>query len=267
VPGELLLGGVGLARGFLGRPELTAEHFIAVPFAHGGLQRVYRTGDLVRRLADGRLEYLGRKDSQLKIRGFRIEPGEIESTLREHPGVADAVAAAHADPAGDGRLVAYFVRSEKSACTASELRAFLKSRLPGHMVPAFLLELDAFPRTPNGKVDRKRLPAPGHLHHVSAHVAPRNELEAEMASLWESVLGIKGIGVQDNFFDLGGHSLLAMTLLQRVRDAFQLDLTPRMLFDHATVAELVECMQQVQVRSPRASAPAWTSEAREAGSL
>jgi len=244
VPGELVIGGDGLARGYLHRPELTGERFVAAPFGPG--TRLYRTGDLVRRLADGKLEYLGRRDSQLKIRGFRIEPGEIESSLREHPAVADAAVTCHDDPAGGARLAAYFTRSPQAACNPSELRAFLKRRLPEHMVPAFLVEIDALPKTPNGKVDRGRLPAPQHAHSASERISPRNDAESRMVAVWETLLGVKDIGVEDNFFDLGGHSLLAMRLLQRVRDAFQVELPPRALFDHTTVAELVQHMQSMR---------------------
>ncbi|MGE5672824.1 MAG: amino acid adenylation domain-containing protein, partial [Mycobacterium leprae] len=229
VPGELYLGGRGLARGYLHRPELTAERFPTTEFG-----RLYRTGDLVRWLPDGQMEFLGRIDHQVKIRGFRIELGEVQETLLTHPKVKEAVVVARSD-SGDLRLVAYF--AAESDLSVQELRALLGKRLPEYMIPSAFVQMAELPHTPNGKVDRKALPAP-EWEQPSSSVAPRTEAEERLAALWCAVLHLNAVGVEDNFFELGGHSLLAAQLITRIRSEFGMELPLRAVFAHPTVAEL-----------------------------
>jgi amino acid adenylation domain-containing protein len=214
VIGELYIGGAGVARGYLNRPDLTAAKFVPDPFSSEPGARLFRTGDLVRVLPDGNLDFLGRADQQVKIRGYRIELGEIESLLAQHPQIAAAVAVVH-----QGHIVAYVVPRDAGP-GAAELRRYLAERLPDHMVPSFLLALPEFPLTPNGKVDRKALPAPETARAGSQFVPPRDSVELKIAGLWEEVLGIRPVGVKDNFFDLGGHSLLAVRLVTRLQREF-----------------------------------------------
>ncbi len=254
VPGELHIGGVGLARGYNRSPDQTAERFIPHPFSgcpqgEAGA-RLYKTGDLARYRSDGVLEFLGRIDQQVKIRGFRIEPDEIESVLRQHPQVREAIVMARQDSpplngSPDTRLVAYIVTNDhQSAAGAVELRAFLKERLPEYMLPASFVMLDALPLTPNGKVDRKALPAPDTARPELADVfvAPRTPLEAVIAKMWIKVLGVERVGIHDNFFLLGGHSLLAIKLASQIGKTFQTELPVRELFEHSTVAGLAELL-------------------------
>ncbi len=227
VPGELYIGGAGVARGYYNRPELTAERFVPHPFREG--TRLYRTGDLVRFTVDGALEFLGRLDFQVKVRGFRIELGEIEAVLALEPAVRQAVVAVHEDRIGDKRLVAYVVYHPGESLTASELRRHLRDRLPEFMVPALVVELDALPLTQNGKVDRKALPNP--FAHASARdddfVEPRTPMEQFVAEVWREVLGVQRVGVRDNFFELGGHSLLSVRVLHRIESRIGRRLNPR----------------------------------------
>ena len=246
VPGELYIGGVGLARGYHNRPELTAEKFIADPFSEAPGARLYRTGDLVRYRADGNLEFLGRIDHQVKIRGFRIELGEIEAALANHPALRELVVIARADATGDMRLLAYLVAATDERPGVPELRAFLKVSLPDYMLPAAFVFLDALPLTPDGKVDRKALPDPEWQGDVEKDEAPRDALEEIVAGLWASVLGISSVGLRANFFELGGHSLLATQLVSRLRDAFTIAVPVRWLFEAPTVLELAE-----RIRSAR----------------
>ncbi|MBW8767826.1 MAG: non-ribosomal peptide synthetase, partial [Geodermatophilales bacterium] len=212
VAGELHIGGVQVARGYLGRPELTAERFVPDPFAAAGA-RLYRTGDLARFLADGRVEFLGRIDQQVKVRGFRIELGEIEAALRAQRGVAEAAVLARESASGDLHLVAYVVASASAGESAApeRLKAGLRSTLPEFMVPSSFVELSALPLTPSGKLDRRALPAPQHLHEDgwAVFVAPRGATEELVAEIWGALLDQPRIGAQDDFFALGGHSLLA----------------------------------------------------------
>jgi amino acid adenylation domain-containing protein/non-ribosomal peptide synthase protein (TIGR01720 family) len=237
VPGELLIGGVGLARGYVNRPGLTAERFVPHPFGGRG-SRVYRTGDVVRWSSDGVLEFLGRSDDQVKVRGFRIELGEVESVLVGHPGVASAVVMVRED-GGDRRLVAYCVRVSGVEVDVSGLREWCGRSLPGFMVPGWFVFLDALPLTLNGKVDRAALPVPvGQRPDVRARfVAPRSAVEAVIAQVWQQVLGVARVGVFDNFFDLGGDSILSIQVIARVK-RFGLHWSPRMVFQYQTVAEL-----------------------------
>jgi amino acid adenylation domain-containing protein len=211
VIGELYIGGAGVARGYLNRPDLTEAKFVPDPFSSESGARLFRTGDLVRFLADGNLDFLGRADQQVKIRGYRIELGEVESLLAQHPRIAAAVAVVQ-----QGHIVAYVV-PRAAGPGAAELRRYLAERLPDYMVPSFLLTLPEFPLTPNGKVDRKALPAPETARAGSHFVPPRDSVELKIAGLWEEVLGIRPVGVKDNFFDLGGHSLLAIRLVTRMQ--------------------------------------------------
>ncbi|MGH7927237.1 MAG: non-ribosomal peptide synthetase, partial [Candidatus Binatia bacterium] len=218
IPGELHIGGIGLARGYLNQPELTAEKFIPNPFGCEPGSRLYKTGDLARYRPDGNIEFLGRLDHQVKVRGLRIELGEIEAALRCHPAVREAVVLAREDAAGDKLLVAYVVPQQRVALAFGELRTFLKDMLPAYMIPSSFVSMDALPLTVNGKVDRNALPAPDHRRPDlrEAVAAPRDALELQINKIWEKILGVKPIGLRDNFFDLGGHSLLAIRLVSQV---------------------------------------------------
>jgi natural product biosynthesis luciferase-like monooxygenase protein len=238
VPGELHLGGAGVARGYLGRPELTGQRFRPDPYAPGG--RMYRTGDLVRWRPGGSLEFLGRTDHQVKVRGHRVELGEIEVTLAGHPEVSRAAATTVGEGA-ERRLAAYAVPTPGAAPDPGQLRRFLAERLPAYMVPAHLTLLDALPLTPNGKLDRRALPAPGTAGGEAA-VDPRDMVEMQLAALWADVLGVRRIGVHDDFFDLGGHSVLAVTLLARVERRFGRRLPLASLFGAPTVAEMARLL-------------------------
>lgn len=224
VPGELYIGGRGVANGYVNRPELTAQQFIPDPFRPG--ERIYRTGDLVRFRSDGRLEHLGRLDNQVKVRGFRIELGEVESALQSHEAVRDAVVIA-----ADDRLVGYVVQEPGASATSAELRSWVSGSLPPYMVPALVMTLDELPLTPNGKVDRKRLPAPtGVTAEPREVVLPSNPVERVIAEVWASLLGVEEIGAGDNFFELGGHSLLAMEAVALIEERTGYRPEPRTLF-------------------------------------
>ncbi|MGJ4938921.1 amino acid adenylation domain-containing protein, partial [Bradyrhizobium sp. HKCCYLRH3083] len=241
VVGEVYVAGAGLARGYINRPGLTAERFIADPFGPPGT-RLYRTGDRARRQADGTLEFLGRADHQVKIRGFRIEPGEVESALRRHDGVAAAVVVPQEHPHGR-RLVAYVVGRDGVAPSIAELRSHLGSLLPDYMVPSLFVTLDALPLTPNGKLDRKALPEPDlAVASEAPHRAPRSATEQALAAIWAELLGHDEIGIDDNFFALGGHSLLATRLVSRLRSQFGRELPLRRLFEQPTIARLAACL-------------------------
>ncbi|HEX7184605.1 MAG TPA: amino acid adenylation domain-containing protein [Thermoanaerobaculia bacterium] len=249
VPGELCVGGAGLARGYLGRPDLTAQRFVPAPGDGGGPgARLYRSGDLARRLPDGELEYLGRIDHQVKIRGFRIELGEIEAALSAHPGVREAVVVAREDGPAGKRLVAYVV-PEGSALPA-ELRSWLRERLPDYMTPSSLVALESLPLTPSGKVDRGALPAPERRGGDPRRMAPRNLVEELLAGIWAEALRIAPPGVDESFFDLGGHSLLATRVMSRIREVCDVELTLRALFEKPTVAELAEQVEAARRRDP-----------------
>ncbi|MET0395816.1 MAG: amino acid adenylation domain-containing protein, partial [Longimicrobiaceae bacterium] len=240
VPGELYLGGAQLARGYLGRAELTAERFVPDVFAGEPGARAYRTGDRVRWLADGTLEFLGRIDQQVKVRGFRIEPGEIEAVLRLHPVVVDAAVAARTDGVGGTRLVAYVLPAGGVARPeAAELRAWLRERLPDAMVPSAFVALDAFPLTPSGKLDRRALPEPEAVDAGAAEpVPPSTPVEEILAGIWAELLPVASVSVRDDFFALGGHSLLGTRVVSRVRDALGVELPLRALFEEPTIAGL-----------------------------
>jgi amino acid adenylation domain-containing protein len=238
VTGELYVGGDGLARGYLDRPALTAERFIPDPFGPETGARLYRTGDRVRYRTDGAVEFLGRLDHQVKLRGFRVELGEIEATLAQHEAIREVVVVAREEQAGDKRLVAYYVAAGEVA--ASELREFLRQRLPEYMVPSAFVPLAAMPLSPNGKVDRKALPAPEGCRAALGveYVAARTPTEEVLAGIWAQLLGVEQVGIHDDFFDLGGHSLLATQLVSRARAALKVELPLRDLFEVRTVERL-----------------------------
>jgi acyl carrier protein len=257
VPGELYIGGNGLARGYFKRPDLTAEKFIANPFSAQPGARLYRTGDLARYLSDGRIEFLGRIDNQVKIRGFRVELGEIESVLLQHPEVEEAVVLAREEVEGEDsgsqgpqwsekRLVAYLVTNLGANLTAPEVRLFLKEKLPDYMVPSTFVFVDAMPLTPNGKLDRKALPEPNRSNSrlPDAFAAPRTLVEELIAGIWAEVLKLDKFGIHDNFFDLGGHSLKATQVVSRLCETLRMPLPLRALFEAPTVAELAVRVEQ-----------------------
>ncbi|MDY6838555.1 MAG: amino acid adenylation domain-containing protein [Thermodesulfobacteriota bacterium] len=246
VPGELYIAGVGLARGYLHRPELTATAFIPNPFGNDPGSRLYNTGDLARYLPDGNMEFLGRIDSQVKIRGFRVELGEIEAALREHPDLRDAVVVARQDGSADRYLAAYVVPVEILAPTISGLRSFLQERLPDYMIPSAWVMLERLPLTPSGKVNRLTLPAPVWKgpEMEDPFVAPKDPLELQLTQLFEDLLGVQGIGVKSDFFELGGHSLLAVRMFTQIEKAFGKRLPLATLFQAPTVERLAEILRQ-----------------------
>ena len=240
IPGELHIGGVGLARGYLNNPKLSAEKFVPSPWGGADGARLYKTGDLARYWPDGAIEYLGRIDTQVKLRGLRIELGEIETALGQHPGVQQVVVVVREDSPGDRRLVAYLVPSGAAAIEPSALRDLLKKTLPDYMVPAAFVELPALPLTPSGKVDRKALPAPRNSGsaEVAAAAPPHNEIEQKIALIWQDVLGVPQVGRDSNFFDLGGHSLLLARANMRLRQVFEREITMVDMFRFTTVRTL-----------------------------
>jgi amino acid adenylation domain-containing protein len=242
VPGELVIGGLGVARGYLGQPGQTGERFVPNPFGVAGFDRLYRTGDLARRLPDGSVEFLGRVDDQVKIRGFRVETAEVEAGLSRHPAVRQSVVAVAPDAAGEACLVAYVVADGKTRPREDELRLVLREWLPEYMLPSAYIFLDALPLTPNGKVDKRALPPPDRLERGPAQVfvAPRTPVEERLADIWRIVLRLDRVGVHDNLFELGAHSLLAMKVVSRLRDAFGVNLPVRSLFEAPTIAALAQ---------------------------
>jgi len=245
VEGELYVGGAGLARGYLKRPELTAERFISHPFSDEPRARLYKTGDLARRLPDGDIEYRGRLDSQVKIRGHRVELGEIEAALVDYPGVIQSVVIARPDDTGDKRLVAYLVADKKAPVLATELRCWLMTRLPGYMVPVVFVLLDEFPLNANGKLDRSALPnADSGVRAAAPYLEPRNERERQMVALWERMFGLKRVGIDDNFFDLGGHSVLATELVTWIEQNYQKRCPILVVYEEPTVARLVDHLER-----------------------
>jgi len=265
VPGELHIGGTGVARGYLNRPENTAEKFISDPFSDDPAARLYKTGDMAQFLPSGEIEFVGRRDFQVKIRGFRVEPGEIEAVLERHPAIRDVAVVAREWSEGDKRLVAYFVPQAGQQPAPSELRSFLQGKLPAYMVPPSFVMLQAMPLTPNGKVDRKALPDPSAsdsepFHSESSRsesatdgAQPKDALELQLTGIWESVLGIRPIGRQQNFFDLGGHSILAVRLMHRIEQALQRKIPITTLLQAPTIAGLAELMRR------EGWSPSWSS--------
>ncbi len=263
--GELCIGGVCLARGYLGRPELTAERFVPHPFAGSGRPgaRLYRSGDFARQRTDGAIEFLGRIDGQVKVRGFRVELGEIEAALLEHPALQEAVVVDRADPAtGSRRLVAWLVprpgaaRSQQEV--AAEVQAFLRTRLPGYMVPTSFVPLAALPLTPSGKVDRQALPEPETVRPEGPegdHEGPRGPFEELLAEIWSGLLGVRRVSRRDSFFDLGGHSLLATQLVSRVREALGVELPLRRIFEAPTLAGFALLVEAARSRGELPAVP------------
>jgi amino acid adenylation domain-containing protein len=252
VAGELCIGGASLARGYLHRPELTAEKFVPNPFGSG---RLYRTGDMVRYRPDGKIEFVGRTDHQVKIRGFRIELGEVEATIERHPAIAKSLVIA----TGEGeskRLVAYHTpKPGQQNPSASDLRTFLKKTLPEHMVPSFFIALDAFPLTPSDKIDRAALPAPDFGAIEGEYTAPRTPAEETLAAIWQQVLRMPRVGVHDHFFEIGGHSLLATQVVSRINDAFSLALPVRVLFEASDIESLGRRIEEAQATGRIARLP------------
>jgi len=240
VPGELCIGGDGLARGYMGRPELTAEKFVPHPYSRNPGARLYRTGDLVRYREDGNIEFLKRMDQQVKVRGFRVELGEIESTLNQYWAVVESVVVDRKDDSGDTRLIAYIVPEQGVEPASLELLTFLQEKLPSYMLPSAFIAIKEIPLTPNGKVDRRALPAPEQIGASTGagFIAPRTEMEQLVAEIWRETLGVTQVGVESNFFDLGGHSLLATRVMNRIRERCGVELPLRVLFEFPTVVSL-----------------------------
>ncbi|SFN56523.1 non-ribosomal peptide synthetase [Xenorhabdus japonica] len=241
--GEIHIGGIGLARGYLNLPELTAERFITDPFSTEPNARLYKTGDLGRWLPDGNIAYLGRNDFQVKIRGLRIEPGEIETRLIQCSGIREAVVIARENGVGDKRLVAYLIPNKDCTPNISQLREQLSRNLADYMIPSAFVMMEAFPLSPNGKLDRKSLPAPDHSA-VSTHeyVVPEGEIEEQLAAIWKELLGLDRVSRHDNFFELGGHSLLVLQLQAQIKKTFDVELSIHQLFSHSTLCQLEECI-------------------------
>jgi amino acid adenylation domain-containing protein len=241
VVGELYIGGAGVARGYLNRPDLTDEKFVPSPFGHAAGERLYRTGDLVRYRPDGMLEFVGRIDDQVKIRGFRVELGEIEAVLCKHPDLREAVVDVQETQEGDKRLVAYCVPGPNGMLPTKELRGWVGRELPGYMVPTAFVALDEIPRTSNGKVDRRNLPAPdSHGQMEETYVAPRNTTEEALAVMWADVLGLEKVGIQDNFFDLGGTSLLLARVHGKLQRIIGKDVPILTLFQYPSISSLCD---------------------------
>ena len=276
VVGELYIGGAGVARGYLGRPALTAERFLNDPYDQRPGARMYRSGDQGRWLASGEIEYLGRNDFQIKLRGYRIEPGEIEAHLLAHPAVAQAVVVLRNDERSNPHLIAYWVprspeqgsrpsetaTSGERAVTADQLRGYLTERLPEYMVPAAFVVLEALPLTPNGKLDRRALPAPSFSGDRQQRVAPATELERQLHGLWSEVLGHGDFGISDNFFQLGGDSLAAARLASRLEQRLGRAPSPTVFFSHPTIAALEPLLREVSGTAPQGDATSIPAAAR-----
>jgi amino acid adenylation domain-containing protein len=258
VPGEIYIGGAGLACGYLNQPEITAEKFIDWSFHGQPIARLYKSGDRGRYLPDGNIEFLGRMDHQVKVRGFRIELGEIETILYRHPDVCECAVAAREDDPGKKRLVAYVVGVAGTEVSTAQLREFLREQLPEYMVPSAFVLLDSLPTTPSGKVDRRALPVPDRNRPdlVNAYVQPQNPSEVLLAKIWSEVLKLEKVGIHDNFFDLGGHSLMATMVMSRIREVFRLEPALRALFETPTIAGLsahIEALRSAADENPGAS--------------
>jgi amino acid adenylation domain-containing protein len=263
VSAEMYLGGVQVARGYLDRPELTDERFVKDPFGPPG-SRLYRTGDLTRWNTDGQIDFLGRVDRQIKIRGYRIEPGEIETRLREHRTVAETIVVAHVGQTGDRRLVGYLSATPGLLPDPDELRRWLRDRLPDYMVPTQFIVVPEFPMTSSGKIDRARLPSPSDDDAESPErnfVAPRDDVERAIASLFGDILGRKRIGIHDSFFDLGGHSLLAAQLTAGLRRDFSIELPMRAVFAGPTVEDLAITLVEAALAASATTPPQATPTA------
>ncbi|HLJ36415.1 MAG TPA: non-ribosomal peptide synthetase, partial [Ktedonobacteraceae bacterium] len=245
--GELYIGGVGLAKGYLNRPELTAERFIPHPFSADPHARLYKTGDLARELPDGQIAFMGRIDQQIKLRGYRIEPEEIMAVINEHPAVQTSIVVAREDTPGDKRLVAYIICQQEKAVSDSELHTALAARLPDYMIPSAFIQLDTLPLTPNGKVDRAGLPIPGKADALreTANDTPGTPVEEMLEKIIAPLLGLERVGRDENFFLLGGHSLFGTQVIMRVAETFGVEMTLRTLFNAPTIAQLAHEIEQL----------------------
>ena len=246
IPGEMFVGGEGLARGYLNRPDLTAERFVPNPFGQTEGERLYRTGDLARYLPDGNIEFIGRADNQVKIRGFRIELGEIEAVIKQHEAVRDAVVVVRQDDEGEKRLVAYVVLRSPSAASSETIREFLRVKLPDYMIPGSFVMLENLPLTANGKINYQALPtaSESNKRDEAGYVGGRDEVERKLIKIWEELLGVRPIGVKDNFFDLGGHSLLATRLIARIEKTLGGRVSLSSLFQSPTIESLAKELQE-----------------------
>jgi amino acid adenylation domain-containing protein len=253
VPGELYIGGDGLADGYLHQPELTADRFVADPFSNRSGARLYKTGDLARYRSDGNIECLGRNDDQIKLRGYRIEPEEIRAAITRHPAVRDAIAVLKTSATGDSRIVAYLISKTSDLPDVTELRSFLRQKLPDYMIPASFVFLDAFPLNTNGKLNRRALPNPKMSSNGSASTEPADQIEERLRDIFRSVLGVSTVGVNDDFFDVGGHSLTAAHLFREINICFNLDLPLATLFHAPTVRRLAQLIRDTEVE--KMSAP------------
>ncbi|GAC1398976.1 MAG: hypothetical protein NVSMB49_08120 [Ktedonobacteraceae bacterium] len=265
VPGELYVGGVGVARGYFNRPELTAASFIPNPFSQEAGAKLFKTGDLARYRVDGAIEFLGRIDHQVKVRGFRIELGEIEAVIGQHPAVREAVVVAREDTPGNKHLVAYLVLHEEQTASVANLRAYMMKELPAYMVPSAFVLLSVLPLTPNGKVDRRALPVPNSVSPElqKDFVAPRTPIEETLTDIWSKIFRIEQVGIHDNFFELGGHSLLAMQVISHLRTTLGVELPPRRLFEAPTIAELAKIIEQLKANGTESQMPALRAISRE----
>jgi non-ribosomal peptide synthetase component F len=265
LPGELVIGGAGVVRGYWQRPELTAERFLPDPFATARGARMYRTGDLARFLPDGRIECMGRVDHQVKIRGYRVELGEIEALLRAHDQVREAAVILREDTPGDQRLVGYVRSVNGEEVPADTLKAWLRQQLPEFMVPSGFVNMAELPLTPNGKLDRKALPAPQLAETASENfVAPASDAEAAISEIWQRALGVSKVGTRDNFFDIGGHSLLVVQVLKDMREKFPKPIQMTDLFRHTTIEALAKFVSGEVEQSAAAKAGKARAEARRA---
>jgi acyl carrier protein len=244
VAGELFIAGAGLARGYLDRPDLTAERFVPDPFSGESGERMYRTGDLGRYLPDGRIEFLGRVDRQVKLRGFRIELNEIEMVLRDHDCVGQVIVVMREDQPGQKHLAAYVVPADEKKPSTRELRNYLKEKLPDHMVPSFFIVLERFPLTTSGKIDRNALLRLDAIEADNTFVTPHTAPEQLLAQIWQQILKRDRIGIHDNFFETGGHSLLATQMISRIRKTFNVEVPLRSLFVAPTIAGFVEILSK-----------------------
>ena len=245
-PGELFIGGDGLAKGYFNLPEMTKEKFLPDPFSDRPGTRMYRTGDLVQQTEEGKLEFLNRVDSQVKIRGFRIELGEIESALTQFPTISDNVVVVREDTPGDKKIVAYIIKRENQKTDIAELRQFLKTKIPDYMIPSAFVFIDKFPLTPNGKIDRKALPSPLEMdpQQAKTYLEPKTDMEKKLAKIWSDILKIERIGTDENFFEIGGHSMIAVTLMVKIEKELGIRLPLAILFDHSNIHDMAQLLDK-----------------------
>jgi amino acid adenylation domain-containing protein len=265
VTGELYIGGVGVGRGYLNRPDATAESFIPNPFSDQPGERIYKTGDLVRYLPDGQIDCLGRQDYQVKIRGYRIELGEIEAALEEHAAIREAVTIVETDMSGNNSLIAYVVLDQQQDLTTNEIRNYLRDRLPEYMVPPVITVIESMPLTSSGKVDHRALPAPDRTRSglVERRIMPQTPVQEILGGIWREMLRIDSISLEDNFFEIGGHSLLATQVMSRARQAFNIEIALRQLFEHPTLGEFAQCVEAALREGSASNVPPIVKLSRE----